>query len=283
MEESHNAAYGFRWSGITSSALCLCGAEDWPQLSVRQTAVLDDDVTALDSDSASIQMPKACLRLHRDASTLEIASRLPVDASDVVHPMLWPAASVFARWQERETLHAGAFSLDGETAWGVLGERGAGKSSLLSAVALRGVEVLTDDLLVLEDNRCFAGPRCLDLRPEGAAALGLNQETSPVRSSQRRRLALEPCSGTYRLGGFVSLAWGDSVDLSPLSPAERFGLLVDHRRVAGLGTDFPYLLELAGLPALRFTRPRAWPRLETALAELIEAVEQERRPMGVSS
>ena len=203
---------------------------------------------------------------------MEIVSDRGVPASDVVHPTLWPAASIFARWHGRETLHAGAFSLDGETAWAVLGARGAGKSSLLSALALRGVEVLADDLLVVEGDRCFAGPRCIDLRPEAAAALGVARSASVVRSTERRRLALEPCSGTYQVGGFVSLGWGDSISVSPLAPAESFGLLVDHRRVAALGAEFPYLLELAGMPALRFTRPREWPRLGAAIAELTAAV-----------
>lgn len=271
MSEHHNAAYGFRWSGLSTPALRLDRAEDWPLVSVRETHVWGDDITALDADRALIDTPAARLRLDRASWTVEIVSDRPVPASDVVHPTLWPAASVFARWQGRETLHAGAFSLDGETAWGVLGERGAGKSSLLAALALRGVEVLADDLLVVEKNHCFAGPRCIDLRPEGAAALGVADQASVVRSTQRRRLALEPCSGTYRLGGFVSLEWGDSISVSPLTPADSFGLLVDHRRVAVLGADFPYLLELAGMPTLSFTRPRDWSKLDPAIEELGDA------------
>jgi hypothetical protein len=203
---------------------------------------------------------------------VEIVSHRSVPAPDVIHPTLWPAASVFARWQGRETLHAGAFTLDGDTAWAVLGGRGAGKSSLLAALALHGVEVLSDDLLVIEGNRCFAGPRCIDLRPEVAAALGVVHRASVVRSTERRRLALEPCSGAFRLGGFVSLAWGDAIGVSPLTPAESFGLLVDHRRVAVLGADFPYLLGLAGMPAVRLTRPPRWSRLDAAIAQLTEAV-----------
>lgn len=272
MGETHDAAYGFRWSGLSSPALHLDGAEDWPLVTVRETDVSGDDVIAVDADWASIQTPAAQLRMCRASSTVDIVSRRPIPASDVVHPTLWPAASIFARWYGRETLHAGAFSLDGETAWGVLGERGAGKSSLLSALSLEGIEIVCDDLLVVDGDRCFAGPRSIDLRPEAAAALDVAHRVSVVRSTERRRLALEPCSGTYRLGGFVSLAWGGAVSVSPLTPAEGFGLLVDHRRVAVLGADFPYLLELAGLPALRFQRPREWPGLDCAIAALIDAV-----------
>jgi hypothetical protein len=284
MGEGHNAAYGFRWGGLYSPALGLVGADDWPLISVRERHASDDDVTTVDADRASIQTPTAQLRLYRTSSTMEIVSPLSVPISDVVHPTLWPAASIFARWRSRETLHAGAFSLDGETAWAVLGERGAGKSSLLAALALRGVEVLSDDLLVIDGNHCYAGPRCIDLRPEGAAALGVVRYASMVRSTERRRLALEPCSGTYRLGGFVSLAWGASISASPVAPAESFGLLVDHRRVGALGADFAYLLELSGMPALRFTRPHAWRSLGSAVAELTQAVtEFASRSMAVAA
>lgn len=272
MRQGDNAAYGFRWSGLSSPALRLDGVDDWPLVSVREAHQSNDDVTIVDAARASIPTPAARLRLDRASLSMEIVSSGGLPTADVVHPTLWPAASVFARWLGRETLHAGAFSLDGETAWGVLGERGAGKSSLLSALALRGIEVLSDDLVVLEGNRCFSGPRCVDLRPDAAAALGVARHATVVRSTERRRLALEPCSGTYRFAGFLTLAWGDSVGVSPLAPAESFGLLLDHRRVGALGADFRYLLELAGLPAFKFTRPREWPRLDAAIAELAGAV-----------
>jgi hypothetical protein len=271
MSDGHGAAYGFRWSGLSSPALRLSGADDWPLLSVRHTRGSENGASPVDVDRASIQTLAARLRLDRASATVEIVSSHEVPVADLVHPTLWPAASVFARWRGRETLHAGAFTLDGEIAWAVLGERGAGKSSLLSALALRGIDVLCDDLLVIDGDRCFAGPRCIDLRPGAAAALGVAREAPVVRSTERRRLALEPCTSTYRLGGLVSLAWADSIDVSRLTPAESFGLLFNHRRVSALGADFPHLLELAGLPTLRFTRPRDWRALGAAIAELTDA------------
>lgn len=266
------AAYGFLWSGINSPALRLGEAEDWPLLSVQRISASEGGASTVDSDRASIQTMAARLRLDRRSARVEIACSVPLPAPDLVHPTLWPAASVFARWYGHETLHAGAFTVDGETAWAVVGERGAGKSSLLAALALRGVDVLSDDLVVIDGTRCFSGPRCIDLRPEATAALGLAGHAQVVRSTERRRLSLEPCRGTYRLGGLVSLAWGDAVHAARLTPAESFRLLVDHRRVPMLGADFPHLLELAGLPTLRFTRRREWRSLETSIAELIRTV-----------
>jgi hypothetical protein len=60
--------------------------------------------------------------------------------------------------------------------------------------------------------------------------------------------------------------------VSHLTPAQTFGLLVGHRRLEVLGADFSYLLELAGLPALKFTRPCEWSKFDRAISELTDAV-----------
>ncbi len=274
MTGSHNAAYGFRLSGVSGETLAVYDAERWPILSVLQRLVSDPGLpeTHVDGDRASIQTPAAYLTLTRESWSVEICSPEPLPAADIVHPALWPAAAVFARWHGRETLHAGAFSLDGKGAWAVLGERGAGKSSLLSALVMRGVEVLADDLLVVDGLHCFAGPRCIDLRQAAATALGVSGQTSVVRSTERRRLKLAPCRGSYQLRGFVYLAWGSETQVDRLTPAESFGLLVNHRRVAALGADFEHLLDLAALPAMRLTRPVDWTGLDGVLTALTQSV-----------
>lgn len=274
MTSSQNAAYGFRLSGISQEALAVYDADDWPILSVLQRLVRDPgpQATYVDADQASIQTPAARLGLKRLGRSVEVCSPEPVPAGDIVHPALWPAAAVFARWHGHETLHAGAFSFDGEGAWALLGDRGAGKSSLLSALAMRGIEVLVDDLLVVDGLHCFAGPRCIDLRQPAATALGVSGQTSLVRSTQRRRLKLEPCRGRYVLKGFVYLAWGTEMLVDRLTPADSFGQLIDHRRVAVLGADFEHLLDLAGLPAIRLTRPLEWDCFDGVLRELTESL-----------
>ena len=60
------------------------------------------------------------------------------------------------------------------------------RQELAASVALAhaGRPILVDDLLVIESAQCFAGPRCLDLRADAAAALGLVAETTLVTSDQ---------------------------------------------------------------------------------------------------
>jgi hypothetical protein len=272
-----NGAYGFRWAGLADDALAVGDSDDWPVVSVIQTPADDSHSSEVDrvgADSALIRTLAARLRLDRLGSSVEIRARERLPVTDVIHPTLWPAASVFARWYERETFHAGAISFDGEEAWAILGERCAGKSSLLAALALHGVEVLADDLLVVAGPRCFAGPRCIDLRTEAAAALEIAADTTLVRSSERRRLRLPRCAGEYALRGFVHLRWGAGLCLERLLPVERLPLLLDHRRVAGLGADFEHLLDLVALPAIRLTRPRDWRTTHGLASELEHGLSQ---------
>ncbi len=266
-----NAAYGFRWAGLSDETLAVEGAEGWPTVSVRQilaSARGSAELEGVGADSASIQTLAARLRLDRLSSSLEIRAQERLPITDVIHPTLWPAASVFARWYERETFHAGAVSFDGRRAWAILGDRGDGKSSLLAALALHGVQVLADDLLVVAGQRCFAGPRCIDLRQEAATALGIPADAPLVRSTERRRLRLGPCAAEYALCGFVHLRWGTEIQLERLLPVQRLPLLLEHRRIAGLGADFEHLLDLVALPAIRLTRPRDWRANRRLVAEL---------------
>jgi hypothetical protein len=272
-----NAAYGFRWVGLSDDTLAVRGCDDWPAVSVERTLTNGSDspeVERVGDDTASIQTLAARLRLDRLSSRLEIraANRLPI--ADVVHPALWPAAAIFARWHGRETFHAGAVSFDGDGAWAILGERGAGKSSLLAMLAGDGAEVLVDDLLVVAGQRCFAGPRCIDVRPEAAAALSIEPDAPLVRSSERRRLRLPPCAGEYALRGFLHLTWGAEVRLDRLLPVERLPLLLEHRRVVGLGADFEHLLDLIALPAIRLTRPAEWHASQRLAAVLGQRLSQ---------
>lgn len=273
-----DAAYGFRWTGLSDEALAVRDSAAWPVVSVQRT--VSDDCGALEvdrvgEDAAAIQTLAAQLRLDRSRVRLEIRTPNPLPVSDVIHPTLWPAAAVFARWHDRETFHAGAVSFDGVGAWAILGDRCAGKSSLLAALALGGVEVLADDLLVVAGQRCFAGPRCIDLRQEAVAALRIEPDTSLVRSTERRRLRLPPSAGEYALRGFVALSWGPEVRLERLLPVERFPLLIEHRRLAGLGADFEHLLDLVALPAIRLTRPPDWRATHRLAADLGERLSQQ--------
>ena len=270
------AAYGYRIAGIDGGgALAVRGAEAWPELGVSVPVGAREGARAvqLGEHSAVIDTPAARLVLEREAVHLTVMARRTLPDADLVHPCLWPAAAVFARWRGLETLHGGAF-VDGRgEAWAVLGARGAGKSSLLATVALAGHEVLADDLLVLAAGDALAGPRCLDLRPDVVTELGLDGLPS-VRSSQRRRMALAPCDARFPLRGCVYLEWGQSAAAEPVGPGEHLGLLTEQRRIAGLGANVEQLLDICGLPAFRMRRSRGRRSLPAACQLLLEAVRE---------
>jgi hypothetical protein len=228
----------------------------------------------IDEETATVAVPSGHLVLDRGRATIEVvhSERDPVVA-EIVHPFLWPAAAVFARWRGLETLHAGAFALPGHSgAWVVMGESGGGKSSLLAALFLAGCEVLVDDLVVLEGRDCFAGPRCVDLKLDAARSMGVEDRTTVVRASQRRRLTLPPVRGRRRVAGFVVLRWDEPIAVTRLSPSAGFATLAVHRRVGALGADHSHLLELAGLPMLALRRPREWGTAGEVVSELIAAI-----------
>ena len=82
----------------------------------------------------------------------------PAEQLELIHPYLAPVAAVAGYWFDRESFHAGAFVL-GDGAWAVIGGREAGKSTLLASLALRGITVLSDDMLILDGDIPFPGPQ----------------------------------------------------------------------------------------------------------------------------
>jgi hypothetical protein len=270
------AAYGLQIDGVESGgALALWGCEHWPTLrikrSIDQTPAPDGAIVG--EHRASITIPGGHIELDRDRRTATIHSARTLDEAEIVHPALWPAAAVCARWAGAETLHAGAFCLpDRPGAWLVIGESGGGKSSLLASLSLAGCPVLVDDLVVVDGGDCYAGPRCIDLKPDAPGPLGITRDVTVVRGTERRRLALAPCDGRMPLQGFVHLAWGVRTSIGRLPPSECFATLARHRRVGALGADLDQLLDLAALPMFRLQRERSWGSLAESRRSLIDAL-----------
>jgi hypothetical protein len=176
---------------------------------------------------------------------------------------------VIGRWLGRESVHAGALTVDGR-ALGVVGGRGAGKSSTLAWWALDGGEVLCDDLVVIDGRVAFAGPRSIDLREDAAAQLGAGEAIGVTGARERWRLRLAPIGDRHVLVGFVFLAWGDGVTVRPLGAVERLERLVPQRGLR-LGPARPEaVLDLASLPAWELSRPRSWEALPAVGRRLLE-------------
>jgi hypothetical protein len=261
-------AYGLRWRGPLHTASLGEGTGEWPLLTV--------EVSGSDAPPGRNHLDGGrLLYTNVDGSRTLLVERHerratffgpPVDAHALVHPYLGPVASVYSRWIGRESFHAGGLLIGGK-AWMVLGEREAGKSTLLAACLAAGVGVLADDLCVIDDGHLLCGPRTLDLRrpPDGAlAALG----TVPARAG-RWRVDLPDVPPRTPLAGWLRLNWGEAHSTQPLTFADRLTLLARWRGWNALPSRPESLLDLAARPGYVLTRPRALDGLDETLQTIL--------------
>jgi hypothetical protein len=246
------AAYGFRISGAPDPTWFeLDGGDAWPVLE------LERDPSVARESQAIIDGTRYQAR---------IAAELPLD--EWVHPILGRLLPALAARRGFDALHGGAI-LGAAGAWILLGDRGAGKSSLLGQCHLAGGAIAADDIVVIEGMRCLAGPRCVDLRPEPARLLGIG---TPVREATKARVALPAVRAEAPIAGVVFLAWGDALALAPVRPAERLRRLAVRRAGEGWPRSPALLLDLAVLPAFELTRRQALDMLAPSAALLMEHV-----------
>lgn len=193
--------------------------------------------------------------------------RLPSPAA-LVHPFLAPVAAVMAYWHDREAFHAGAFVHGGGT-WALVGDREAGKSTLLASLALEGVPVVCDDMLVIDGDVAFAGPRSIDLRAEAARRLAVGESLGEVGARERWRVRL-PLVDEAPLRGWVFLTWGDRLEWRAMRASSRIELLSAQRGLRLPARDPARLLDLVSLPSWELRRPRSWRSLGPSCALLLE-------------
>ena len=168
-----------------------------------------------------------------------------------------------------QAFHAGAFVVDGD-AWGVLGERGAGKSSLLAALNRMGYPVLADDVVVVDQGRCLSGPRAVDLRPEAARHFPEAHPRGVVGARERWRVSLGDVAPYTPLRGWLSLQWGDPA-VRALPAQERIQVLSENLAVRLPPPDPSAFLELAGLPVIQLKRVRDLSRIVESATEVLQA------------
>lgn len=204
------------------------------------------------------------IELDRTAEEAVFVVDRVLGAEELVHPYLAPVAAVMAHWLGRESIHAGAFAVDGGVI-GIVGDRESGKSSTLARLALDDVEIVCDDMLVLEGSRALAGPRSLDLREEPARRLGVGSSIGKAGARERWRLRLGGVRRDLRVKGWVHLAWGERVEAVLLDGGERVARLLAQRGARLPSVDPSVLLDLAALPSWEVRRPQDWSSLgETA-------------------
>jgi hypothetical protein len=256
-------AYGIRLEGLEAAAeLLVPVAQDTPLYRVESAvARAEPGPEHVDDDGAVLRLRsggRVLIDRHAGRARFEVPHAVRPD--ELVHPYLAPAAAVIGRWLGRESVHAGAIAVDGR-ALGVVGVRGAGKSSTLAGWALEGGDVLCDDLLVLDGRTTFVGPRSIDLREDAAAQLGAGEAIGVTGARERWRLRLGAIGDHHDLVGFAFLAWGDEVTVRRLGVPERLERLVPQRGLRLGPARHDAVLELATLPAWEISRPRSWAAL----------------------
>jgi hypothetical protein len=267
--------YGLHLTGVTGAGLLPAPAGDTtlPRVVIRR-ARQDPEPECMGTQRAVLDLPGLRqLLLRRGESTATFTGpRLSHD--ELIHPYLGAAASVFNRWCGREVYHAGAFVCSG-LAWAVVGGREAGKSSLLAALAARGLPVLSDDLVVTDGHQAFCGPRTIDLR---RLAPGATAPVTPVRGASRWRLALPSVPGAVPLGGWIYLRWGAEVNMHGVPASSSLARLAARRTWPALPSDPRILLALAARPGWDLGRPADWPRMDQTVDLMLETLQAAIRP-----
>jgi hypothetical protein len=271
---SSSGAYGFRFSGLAHARHLLVDApESWPDVAVvRETSGTRPAREYVNDEHARLWLAGgAWAELRREPGQAEV--RVPEGTSDqaLVHPYLAPVALVMARWHGREGFHAGGLVADGGV-WGVMGDKTAGKSTLLAWLARAGAGILSDDVLVIDGDRAFAGPRSIDLRSEAAEVLGAGEALGHIGARDRWRVPLDPVPAELPLRGWISLEWGDAVALESVRGSERLMALMPHRGVRLEPAIPAALVRLSALPHLRLTRPRDWGSMGEVADRLLAAL-----------
>jgi hypothetical protein len=274
-QERPLGAYGLRLEGIGAARSLLVPADpNWPTLEMRSEIGSppwrDSDIVS-DADAKLRLQTGGEIRMERATGLVVFTMQRPLGEREMIHPYLAPVAAVAGYWFDRESFHAGAFVADGST-WAVLGVREAGKSTLLAALALRGITVVSDDMLILDAGTPFAAPRVIDLRPSAAHHLGVGESLGIVGARERWRLQLGPVEHTFPLRGWIFPEWGDRVEASGLSPPERIARLSAQRGLRLRAKDPSRLLDLASLPAWELRRPREWDDLDASTDLLLDLV-----------
>jgi hypothetical protein len=267
-------AYGLRIRGVEVSAAELVQAPaHWPTLEVRVRVASNppEQTEHINGRSANLVLRSGgSVVIDRAADRATFTLSAPPSPSALVHPHLAAVAAVRAHWSGRDSFHAGAFVIGGGV-WGLLGDKGAGKSSMLAAMAAVGVPVVCDDVLVLDGTLALAGPRSIDLRGDAARQLGIGHPLGVIGRRERWRVPLAPIEPELPFRGWVTLRWGQELGVDAVRGSNRLRELLHHRALRVPPPAPTALVELARRPLLELTRTRDWSSTDSALERLFDA------------
>lgn len=272
-EDPGQAAYGLRLLGLAALAGAVPAPADWEAWTVIQVveagSELKGEQMTVWEDRALVPLP-GLGRITVDRSRREIVFTTirPLSDEAVLHPGLVPGAAVINSWKGRACMHASAIVAGGQV-WALLADRGGGKSTSAALLVRRAHALFTDDMLIVEGTRCFAGPPSVDLREDASEELG-GASIGVIGSRERWRKAVPAAAAEAPLGGLIELVWTDeAASIRELDLADRIELVGRH---LSMPVDGEQLLALASRPALRFARPLSLDRAAGGLELLRQAI-----------
>lgn len=268
---AEDGAYGFRIHGIAARRLLGPASPEAPRLEVacavgRTTAPVWS--LTLEQAEMPLQGGGHLVVLRKPLRATYVVPQ-PIDDEALVHPYLVPAAAVAAHWNGWNPFHAGGVVLS-DGVWAVVGGRSSGKSSLLASLALAGVPVVCDDLLVVAGDKVQPGPRCVDLRADAAERIGAGERLGAVGGRERWRLTLPalPQQEALTLSGWIFLEWGSDLGLEAVAAPDRLTRVVSQRTIRIAAPDQRQLFALLDRPSWILRRPPDWSAVEASLALL---------------
>ncbi len=218
------------------------------------------------------------------------------DIADLSEESLWLNGSVYSAIASINGLvpiHASAVSIEGRV-FAFTGPGGAGKSTLVAALAKLGLPMYCDDTLVLDltdEDRimCLPGHKRLKLRPDAVELTGATREEKVSTTVDKYYASPEGGSvgTTLPLSELIFLEEGPELEIEPITGAARLARMHDDHQTADLlaaarlfdkAEQFAHLGRLARqIRMARFVRPRSTERFAEGVLRIAAYISQQER------
>lgn len=200
----------------------------------------------------------------RGGNEIDVAPHARADDETLRSFIAGPALAVALHQLGHLVLHASAVAVRGR-AVALLGDKGAGKSSLTATLLARGHALVSDDIVVVRRGRdgeeVVQGNRTLKVEPDVVRALGRDPDQlkriHPAGSKRQWPVADDAQTEATPLARLLAIRRGDVLRLEPIAPSAAFIEVVRHT----YGARFD-MVEKAGLAARHFQQ----------VSELVRAV-----------
>jgi len=263
-------AYGLRLAGEAPRSDLLTEVVDGaPIITITRSIGTSQPPNVVEEAAATVPLiNNGGIELTRADRSAHITTPEPLTDDELAHPYLAPIAAVHNHWLGRAAFHAGGVVVDGK-AWGVIGVREAGKSTMLAALDSAGIVVLADDLLILEGDKAFSGPRTLDLREEAAAHFGSTRDLGIAGARERWRLDLGAAPPFAPFAGWIVPQWGEALRVWREPGAGAAHHIAPARSVGGLAISPQAFMAAAARPTVVFERPHDLEALKSGVEALL--------------